>query len=282
MKYEHSITDIIKNRTSQRTYDGLPLDVAKKTAIQTVLQNPASGPFGGKVRLSLLEQDTPVNKPQKLGTYGIIKGTNSFLVGAVKKSDRALEDFGFVFESIILKATDLDLGTCWLGGSFKRSAFAAAINMQPDEIIPAVSPIGNTKKKRSLRDRTIRLLASSKERKSWSELFYEEEFSNPLPEDSAGSYATVLEMVRLAPSASNKQPWRILHADGCYHLFLKRTKGYGGMLAVDIQRVDMGIAMCHFELTARELNISGQWDSLISVSQMQNGGVEYIASWRED
>jgi len=282
MKYNRSITDIIKYRTSQRTYNGLALNAKKKTSMQKVLQNSASGPFGGKVRLSLFEQDTTVNKVQKFGTYGIIKGTNAFLVGAIKKSDRAMEDFGFVFESIILKATDLDLGTCWLGGSFKRSAFATAIDAQPDELVPAVSPIGYIKKKRSLRDRTIRLLASSKNRKSWPELFYDEEFGNPLSEDSAGSYATVLEMVRLAPSASNKQPWRILRSKGCYHLFLKCTKGYGGILAVDIQRIDMGIAMCHFELTARELNIPGQWDSSISISPMSNAGLEYIVSWREN
>jgi len=60
-------------------------------------------------------------------------------------------------------------------------------------------------------------------------------------------------MVRIAPSASNKQPWRIVKIEGAWHFFLERTKGYGDgiifklLKLADIQRLDMGIAMCHFE-----------------------------------
>lgn len=32
----------------------------------------------------------------------------------------------------------------------------------------------------------------------------------PLEKEEAGNYEAALEMVRIAPSASNKQPWRIL------------------------------------------------------------------------
>ena len=31
------------------------------------------------------------------------------------------------------------------------------------------------------------------------------------------------------------------------------------MKAADLQRVDMGIAMCHFELSANEAGHNGQW-----------------------
>ena len=56
-----------------------------------------------------------------------------------------LEDFGYLTESIILYATDLGLGTCWLGGSFTRSTFIERFPLAPSETMPAVVAIGYPK-----------------------------------------------------------------------------------------------------------------------------------------
>ena len=61
-------------------------------------------------------------------------------------------------------------------------------------------------------------------------------------------------MVRLAPSAVNRQPWRILVDQNCVHFYLKRTKGFNGG-KIDMQKIDMGIALCHFDLMCEELGI---------------------------
>jgi len=65
-----------------------------------------------------------------------------------------------------------------------------------------------------------------------------------------------LEMVWLGPSASNKQPWRVLKANEVLHFYLQYTASYEKM-PYDIQRCDMGIAMAHFELTMDELGVGG-------------------------
>jgi nitroreductase len=66
--------------------------------------------------------------------------------------------------------------------------------------------------------------------------------------------------VRLGPSASNKQPWRIVLKEGGFHFFLDRDKAYSAMMPVaDLQRIDLGIAMCHFQLAAAELGLAGEW-----------------------
>jgi hypothetical protein len=182
------------------------------------------------------------------------------MAGIVESGDRALEDFGYVFEYIILKATELGLQTCWLGGTFKRANFGSRLVTSDQEIIPAVSPVGYARRRRSLLDRTFRTFAGSKKRKPWRELFFDSSFANPLSPNKIGSWAQLLEMVRLAPSASNKQPWRIvLDRDGqTLHLYLSRTSGYGRLFSVDLQRIDMGIAMCHLALSAHELGIQGE------------------------
>ena len=46
-----------------------------------------------------------------------------------------------------------------------------------------------------------------------------------------------------------------------------------------MQRLDMGIAMCHFELTAQELGLEGKW--IIAEPGIRTPGelTVYTASW---
>ena len=46
---------------------------------------------------------------------------------------------------------------------------------------------------------------------------------------------------------------------------------------IKLQNVDMGIAMCHFELSADELGIKGEWN--VITPQIKPEGMEYIVSW---
>ena len=133
---------------------------------------------------------------------------------------------------------------------------------------------------RTLRDRVIRWGAKSRTRRPREVLFFNGRFSLPLSATRAGKFARVLEMVRLAPSASNRQPWRIVRDGSTYHLFLQRTPNYSGFTkSADLQRVDMGIAMCHFDLAAREAGFSGEWiDAEPSLDLPEL--VEYIISWK--
>ena len=53
-------------------------------------------------------------------------------------------------------------------------------------------------------------------------------------------------MVRWSPSAVNKQPWRIVHKDGAYHFYEKKDRGFNSDVTGDLQKIDVGIALCHF------------------------------------
>ncbi len=93
-------------------------------------------------------------------------------------------------------------------------------------------------------------------------------------------------MLRLALSASNHHPWRIAQDGNRYHFYLQRTPGYGPgssafiMLNIaDLQRVDMRIAMCHLELTARELGLTGQWEVRNIGPTKLSSTPEYVVTW---
>lgn len=128
----------------------------------------------------------------------------------------------------------------------------------------------------------MRFSAGSNRRKVWGELFFQNDFQKLLTSEEAGSYRVPLEMVRLAPSASNKQPWRIIKNQNEYHFYLQHTPGYAKFLAYDLQRVDMGIAMAHFELTAQEQGIIGKWVITPQQDVIVPQNTEYIGSWQEE
>jgi hypothetical protein len=84
----------------------------------------------------------------------------------------------------------------------------------------------------------------------------------------------------LRQSASNKQPWRIIkdRDQNSFHFYLKRTPGYENIVKnIKLQNVDMGIAMCHFDLSAKELGLKGDWN--VNSPQIKSDDMEYIVSW---
>ena len=145
--------------------------------------------------------------------------------------------------------------------------------------MPAVTAIGYGKTAARPPDSLRRLAAAA--------LFFDGRFGRPLAGGEAGVYDEPLAAVRLAPSASNKQPWRLVREGERWHFYLQRTRGYGkGSLIyrllglADLQRVDMGIAMCHFELTALEAGLAGRWLAAEPAIAKPDEGCEYIVSWQ--
>ncbi len=278
-----SMVESIRIRTSSRSYDKRPLEPEKRKQIQDYIFSNKKVPFGSTMRFQLFNfAEREQSQTRNLGTYGVIRGKPLFIVGAVVNTDKAMEDYGYCMEKNILVATSLGLGTCWLGGMFERSAFAKRIGLTPHEVMPAVSPLGYTAEKKTLTDSLFKFLARSKTRKPWQELFYSNDFNTPLIKNDAEKYATCLEAVRLAPSASNQQPWRILREErnNTFHFYLRRAKMYTKAIRrIDLQKVDMGIAMCHFDLAARELGLKGNWQD--QGTRISSEGKEYVMSWKE-
>jgi len=275
-----NITEIIKKRFSCRTYADKPIGEEILQKIQEIINSLPAGPFGGKPRFALISAAAESRgQGKQYGTYGIIKNARYFIAGAIKDTAHAMEDYGYCKELLILRATALGLGTCWLGGTFSSSGFAKAINLQQDELLPSVSPVGYPAENKSFTEKMMRRIAGSDQRKPWKDIFFTDNFSRPLTEEAAGRYAAPLANLRLAPSASNKQPWRILRDADAFHFYLSRALGYNFLRGVSLQDVDMGIAMCHFALTVQESGGNGQWE--INSAAPPSKAFDYIVSWRE-
>jgi nitroreductase len=273
------ISKVIEQRRSVRTYSGHPIAPETKEEIRAILED-VTGPFGGKVRCRFLEKkDAFTGERIKLGTYGVILGAPSFLAAAVERGEHAMEQLGYVLERTILRLTALGLGTCWLAGTFRRSAFARALDLRENEILPVVSPVGFASRIRGPVDMLFKPTLARR-REPWQSLFFDEDWGRPLDATRAGSFALPLEMVRLAPSASNKQPWRVLKKGNSLLFFLDGSSVYRRLYEFDMQKIDMGIAMLHFEAASREAGLSGHWElpsTEVSAPSSKNG--EHIMTW---
>lgn len=277
MKFDFPVEKTVKARYSVRTYEERPLSAEAKEQINACIAS-LSNPFSVEVRFRLLETETAA-RSEKLGTYGMIKGAKDFIGAAVPGGAFALEALGYDFEKLILYATHLGLGTCWLGGTFNRSKFAAAMQVKENELFPAVSPLGYPAPKKRLAESLARRMVKADQRKDWGTLFFKNNFAVPLEKSDAGAYLFPLEMLRLAPSASNKQPWRILQSENALHFYEAKAPGYSDRAAFDIQRVDMGIAACHFHLAALEKGMPGTFAKLPEPKTEVPEHMHYIVSW---
>jgi hypothetical protein len=276
--FDKPITEIVKQRTSVRSYEPEALEEKVKEKLITFLKE-VKGPFNEGVRFKLVDSKSALNSDIKLGTYGIIRGASSFAVSAVEKGDMYLEELGYRFEKFVLYVASLGLGTCWLGGTFKKGEFSKAVELKENEILPIVIPVGYPAKNKSLVEKLMRKVAGSNNRKPWEEIFFKGDFDKKLSMEEAGSYSEALEMLRLAPSASNKQPWRVVKDGNNLHFYICHAKGYSTGLGFDMQRIDIGIGMCHLDLALKESGMNGSWQKLNPNIKVPDETIEYEVSW---
>jgi hypothetical protein len=267
--FQNPVHSLIKKRTSCRTFSPTAVDPQIRVEIEKFLAMCSNETF----RFSIIEKPTGP-EAKRLGTYGTIVNGNLFIAGIVKKNADLFE-FGAVLETILLFCTDRGLSGCWIGGSFDRKGFSSHLKVSTGEFVPVIIPIGYPAQKKSILERAMRFFAGANHRKEWEKLFFAGSFSHPLSNSIAGDYIQALEAVRLAPSAMNRQPWRVLADGEGYHFYLNRNKGFG-KFGYDMQRIDMGIAFAHFALVAKELYCRG---TIVENCPMTSPGYEYVKSW---
>ena len=266
-----NVQEAIRSRRSVRTFDGTGL---RPEDAEKILEfaGQTGNPYGIPIEWKILEA----------GKYGlnspVIVGTDLYIAGKMRRVPHAEEAFGYAFEKVVLFAETLGAGTTWIAGTMNRDAFERAMAVSGEEVMPCVSPLGYPAAKMSLRESMMRKGVRADSRLDFKELFFDGSFDKPLTEEKAGKLSGVLEAVRLAPSAVNKQPWRVVLRGDKAHFYEKRSKGYVSGDGWDIQKIDMGIALCHFELAAKEGGIDVSFEIIDPGIPLQDN-MQYIASF---
>ena len=279
MKFDFLIEEAVKKRYSVRNYSAKPVEEEKRKKIKAFVEG-LENPLGNKVTFHYLENDTMENE-ERLGTYGVIKGAKQYIGTTINLEPMSLEALGYEFEALVLYLTHLDIGTCWLGGTFDREGFAEAMEIKEGEIFPIITPYGYAADQKHEKEIEMRKFVQADHRKGWEELFYKGDFKTPLSKDEASAFASAFEMVRLGPSASNKQPWRLLKDGNKVHFFEFKEPGYSDRFRYDIQRVDIGIAAAHFDAAVQEKGIEGVFysDKRPNIDLPEH--IEYVFTWEQ-
>ena len=266
-----NIEKLVRERRSVRTFDERAIDAGSIEKLRTFMAG-IDNPYGIPVEFKLLDA-----KEHKLSSP-VVSGGELYVGGKIKRGAHMEEAFGYAFELLVLCAQSLGLGTVWIGGTMDRGVFEKAMELGEGEVMPCVSPLGYPGKKMALRESMMRKGLKADDRRPFEELFFDGSFDMPLTAEKAGKLAFPLEMVRWAPSAVNKQPWRVVLTDSAAHFYLKKAKGFSDGGAGNMQKIDMGIALCHFALGAKEAGLDVNF-SLSDPGIKTVPDTEYIASY---
>ncbi len=242
---------IIPSRRSVRTYspEDIPPDLLRQ--LNEACSSITTAPFGEAASFQVIERPFKKGEPVKLGDYGLQRNPRYFFVGSITESPTALMGYGYLLEHLVLRATELGLGTCWMG--YFNPAYFPDVTLVG--LTPAIAVVGMAEKPR-IGEKLMRSAIKADKRKKWDTFFFDGGFDRPLGD--AAEYKQPLEMLRLAPSSGNTQCWRIVRGSGNvfhFHMRIVKKKYH----AAGMHHVDIGIAMAHFELAAREAGLDGKW-----------------------
>jgi len=235
-----SVIDNIKNRVSTRTYQAKPIEEEKKQILIDLVDelNQTCDQFRFELAF---ENDNNV----ELGTYGFIAGAKNYLIAMAKFDGNCKEKsfkFGQLFESFILTAQGLGLGTCWMAGTYDRKQVAELVTIHDDEFVVVVSPLGYKDEMR-LKEKAMRTAIQANKRKKFETIVKNLDGTN-LDEENSEILCS-LTMLRLSPSAKNVQPWRVFKEGDYYHFYSIDSKEFeiGGF---NLTHNDVGIGFYHF------------------------------------
>ncbi|MBR4230863.1 MAG: nitroreductase family protein [Bacilli bacterium] len=215
----NNIEKLIEERHSVRSY--LDKDIEKEKI--DVLNNLISSINESQhLNIQLITNDSEVFDKFVLH-YGRLKNCKNY-IALIGKKDKSLEEkVGYYGQMIVLKAQEIGLNTCWVAGTYKKSAVKAKIN--EDEKLLCIIAVGygetNGNKRNS---KTIDEVNISVEYPKW--------------------YENGIRYALLAPTAMNQQKFKFEYlGNDSVKAYSKRGP---------MTKIDLGIVKYHFELGANK------------------------------
>jgi hypothetical protein len=240
-------------RRSRRRYNRIPLEPEQLAQLKTVCREFRPYP---QARADLITESPDEVLRGIVASYGKIKGAQALIafIGDIDDS-YVNEKIGYTGEGIVLEATAMGLGTCWVGGSmfFRRGLAESIVGAGKTERVFAVTPVGYAVSEFSLGERVQTAFGMFHRRKPLAESI------SGLDEKQWPDWIrSALEAARIAPSAVNRQPWRFYVEPNSITISVDSSLLEWGIS----KRMDCGIAMLHIEAAALDSGVKGRWELL--------------------
>lgn len=215
------LKEMITRRKSTRNLTGEPVAAATLEEIRTFMGQMKPLFPEIRFRAEIVDAaDVRCMQPWK---------TPHFIAIYTEDSREARMSAGFLFQQMDLYLQSLGLGCCWvgLGRPRKESEAAKAAGLT----FTILMPFGHGE------TQVWRDDLSQFSRKPLSEIS-----DQPDPR---------LEPARLAPSATNSQPWYFVHQGENLHVYQVVPPAMKRLTIGRMNQIDMGIVLCHLWLTAQ-------------------------------
>ncbi|WP_143315263.1 nitroreductase family protein [Clostridium sp. HBUAS56017] len=241
MEIDNKWFDAISIRTSRRKYEFKDIEVEKIDKIQSLIEkvNKESG-----LKFKFVEDASKVLNGFK-ASYGMLSGAKSLIALAGDANMRDLQrNIGYYGELVVLECTSLGLGTCWVGGTYNKEACRRSINLQDNEELLCIIAVGYVNEEKSFKEKLVAKI--NKKTQNFDEVLVEKDGEIPSWVKSG------IEASMLAPSAMNKRPIAFIYTQGKIKAFACRKNH-------NVEDIDLGISMAHFEIGAFKEGYKGEW-----------------------
>ena len=224
----------ISKRQSRRKYIDKPIEL---DCVETLQQSIDAFHKDENVKMQLvLNNGYAFNGFSK--SYGLLSGVQNYIALIAKPSDiLTMEKLGYFGECLVLQATNMGLGTCWVA-TFDRSSCKTSLE-ENEQVVCAIT-IGYVPEMLSIKEKFIRWVTHRKT-KPIEQMYV----SNTIPPEW---FIKGMIAVQKAPSAVNRQPVIFSYEN-------EKVSARVDDIGTESYAFDLGIAKLHFELGVG----SGNW-----------------------
>ena len=112
-----------------------------------------------------------VNKWLRKAPAIIVACGDPNLSGRYNEMDYFLVDVAIAMEHLVLAATNLGLGTCWIG-AFDEAKIKGRLGIPDGILVVALTPVGYPAKRKSIKEEMTKMIVQSKKRKPLAEIVH--------------------------------------------------------------------------------------------------------------
>jgi nitroreductase len=218
----------IEQRRSRRKYIPKALDQYAAETLQGFITDHGSRE---NLKMQLVVNNRAAFKGFRK-SYGMFSGVLNYIALIADKDDTiSLEKLGYYGEMLVLQATSLGLGTCWVGGTFDRNSCPVALD-KGESVVCAIT-VGEATQELSAKEKLIRW-GTHRKSKTIEQMYTSDV---PVPD----WFTSGMKSVQKAPSAVNRQPVMFSYNGSAVTASVADITGDGFAF-------DLGIVKLHFEL----------------------------------
>ncbi len=246
---------LISNRKSVRDYKRKSLKEEDIRELKDYVDKAKKLAADIEVEAIAMGNEVFENLNGKAGYQGFMLDAPNYIILMSEKKDNYIKNAGYIGEEIVLKALDMQIGSCWV--TFNDSDLVKSnLGIKSDKEVVAIIALGYDANKTKIinihkigenesKTKLAKVADNISERLGVEDIVYLNSWGNNATAHELENRALLnaFHYARLAPSTLNRQPWRFILDDDTVVLAVRDDEHTGAYE----EEIDSGIVMLYFE-----------------------------------